>query len=591
MPHPIRRLLAGIALVDHDVLEPRPVSQRQRAAQPGHPAADDPNPHPPRPPLLAQQSLPPPPGEAPAVPRERDSRGEMDNPYDWTRRHTPHFVGRDVLIEEVAASLQRGEGVVLSGGRGMGKSTALQHLAARLEAPDVHVVLFREPPMDTSAAGCLADLAGRLGVGGAAHSSARGVLDAYQQRRDRRATRVVLIYDEIEDYLSGRGEGKRWLDHLELVRQSRTDLAVLVAGGAGTWLLGTGLSSPFVSRALRVGLRPLRRPDLRQLAAPFAARGAALGEDVLDAILLHSGGNPALACYGFQRLWADAQADVSALYSRFQQQHSGFIADARRVLTGDGATAIPLRVLALARSHDGAIPRSALEAACTPRPGESLLAPEEALELLATTGRIELSGNAQTNPVRARPIPSLLDLPRGSDTGAPDLQSQLFADLSALLRWIHASAPDYFRAQRGGRAQIVTESVFAGALLVGLSALGWSVEREVQRKAGRTDLLARHPQHRGDALVEVKIWGRNDYKEIHQQVLSYWTSAVRAGAAVTLTDRQVTADDYAQACLAGLSATSLDAPDLLGAWGVTGETTEGDAASVSHLLLRLARRD
>jgi len=37
-------------------------------------------------------------------------------------------------------------------------------------------------------------------------------------------------------------------------------------------------------------------------------------------------------------------------------------------------------------------------------------------------------------------------------------------------------------------------------------------------------------------IVEVKIWGRNDYRDAHRQVASYWTDEVATGAVVQLTD-------------------------------------------------------
>ncbi len=52
--------------------------------------------------------------------------------------------------------------------------------------------------------------------------------------------------------------------------------------------------------------------------------------------------------------------------------------------------------------------------------------------------------------------------------------------------------------------------------------------------AGRTDLKLRSNASKL-AVIEVKIWGRNDYQEAQHQIENYWRAEVEAGAVVQLT--------------------------------------------------------
>ena len=197
--------------------------------------------------------------------------------------------------------------------------------------------------------------------------------------------------------------------------------------------------------------------------------------------------------------------------------------------------------------------------------------------------------------MNAYPIASLLNLPKSSPP-LPDLRAQLVRDLRHLLEKLHRSSADFFRPTGSGK-RLVPESVFSSHLALGLELLGWRCEREAQRAAGRTDLLVRRNGGDETAVVEVKIWRRNDDRQAHRQVESYWTADVVAGAAVALTDAVVDEwpDRYRQECLAplGLSAEAKPVADspLTAHFEVGSTTADGIAVSVDHLLLRLPRRD
>ena len=104
-------------------------------------------------------------------------------------------------------------------------------------------------------------------------------------------------------------------------------------------------------------------------------------------------------------------------------------------------------------------------------------------------------------------------------------------------------------------------------------------------------------------MVEVKIWGRGDYREIQRQIESYWTSGVEAGAVVMVSD---TAPDdwpavYRDRCLPVSGSAGHEAPGPgIEVHEVPGSpirarisfraVSEGVDLTVDHFLLRLARR-
>jgi hypothetical protein len=137
-------------------------------------------------------------------------------------------------------------------------------------------------------------------------------------------------------------------------------------------------------------------------------------------------------------------------------------------------------------------------------------------------GVVRLESSAVLDdPILAHPIASLLNLPKTSAPKA-DLEARFLDDLATLLAKLHRSSADFFRPSDSGK-RLVPESVFAAHLALGFELLGWRSERQAQRGAGRADLVLRRNGCPEVMIVEVKIWGRNDYRQAHRQVASYWT--------------------------------------------------------------------
>ena len=186
------------------------------------------------------------------------------------------------------------------------------------------------------------------------------------------------------------------------------------------------------------------------------------------------------------------------------------------------------------QDSEGQVSQDQLADACSTGNGILRLNGADVLDLLESSGLVRVTGSVRANPVTVHPVASLLSLPVASaSTQSTDLAARLSEDLGALLARLHAASADFYRPGReGGGKRLVPEAVFATYLALGFELLGWQAERESQRGAGRTDLLVRWNGSSELAIVEVKIWGRNDYQDVQNQVESYWTVGVEAGAVV-----------------------------------------------------------
>lgn len=525
------------------------------------------------------------------------------NPYDW-QSHNPTIEVPRSEADEISKTLGRGASVVVVGGRGMGKSNFLRQLGAVLAGPDVEVVVFPSPPPDLSVRACLDQLAHGLGVASGL-INCREIVESYFARRGV-PERLVLLFDEFDRYAEREGQssahppGRGFFNELEIVRRELRQLGVLATGSIGVFAFRDVLGSSFLSRADHYWLEPFSRPAAVTLAGAFSDSDRVLPETVLDALLLASGGIPALLTYGYQRLWdlgrLPVERDVTEIFVRFERRNRGYLNDVRSSFSDPQLSPAPLRVWQRIQDGSGEVSRTELEDLCQAPEATLSLDLVDVLELLRAAGLVRIEGSLLADPIVARPIPSILNLP-SAPPPVVDFRAQLARDLETLLVKLHRASADFFRSRPGGDKVLVPEAVFAAHLALGFELLGWSLEREAQSAAGRTDLKLRRNGAPEVGIVEVKIWGRNDYLEAHGQVESYWTAEVVAGAVVQLTDRQIGdwSETYRRRCLDPLPdllvepvATS-DSP-LQARFATTSETADGLEAVVDHFLLRLPRR-
>ncbi len=380
------------------------------------------------------------------------------------------------------------------------------------------------------------------------------------------------------------------------MRQQTRGVGILAASSIGYFLFRDQLGSSFVSRAEKLRLLPFDRAELAELARPFEERSSPLSFEALEALYLGSGGNPALATYGLESLWsreAPTERDVTEVFAGFQERNSEFLRSFQLSFADPKLSEAPQRVWELIQQSDGAVSRRRLLEASSVSDSMLLLDIEDVLYLLAAAGLVKIRGSIRADPVVVQPINSILTLPR-VPFPAPDLQEQLRRDLRTLLHRLHVSSADFFRPGKRGK-QLVPEAVFAAFLALGFELLGWQVDREVQRGAGRTDLLLRRSGS-AVAVIETKIWGRNDFREAHQQVASYWSAETIAGAVVQLTDAELPEwpRDYRRQCLEpqGIDAEERSMPEspIRACFETAAETGDGITARIDHFLLRLLRR-
>jgi hypothetical protein len=537
----------------------------------------------------------------------------VTNPYNW-QSHTPQVQVPRSDVDLVAETLLGNGSAIVLGGRGMGKSVFLGQLKAQLEREaGTWVLLVEAPPPALTVEACFGFLAKSLGVSGSTYGS-REIFDTFFDRQDA-PQRLILLFDEFDRYAekgkpSAQPPGRGFFNDLEASRRSIPQLGILAIGSIGVYIFRDVLGSSFLSRALYIRLRPFERSEAALLTAPFDNRGTPLGEDVQDALILSSGGIPALLTYGLQELWnlsPDATArDVTTLYKNFEARYEEYLRDLLSAVNDPRFSDAPFRLWQHIQKSAGRIRRSDLEKALGKPSGSLNLNVKDALHLLQAVGLVRIESSVHHDKVLTLyPIPSVLDLSSDSAGGHDDLRDDFLRDLALLLAKLHRSSVDFFRSgrERSGRGtdgqakRLVPESVFSAHLALGFELLGWRSEREAQRGAGRTDLLLRRNGDTEVVIVEVKIWGRNDSKDAHRQVESYWTDDVALGAIVQLTDAELAdwPEQYRSECLEPLGlavdAGAVEGTPIQARFTVAGATTDGLEAQVEHFLLRLPRRD
>lgn len=507
------------------------------------------------------------------------------NPFAWDRHAAEVVAPRAQLVDPIVEKLLRGEGVAVLGGRGMGKSLLLSLVADRLSAtPGVCVVKLDRPPLNAEPGAVLRRLAEHLDV--EPTDDFGDTLGALRSRTDPPEL-VVLLFDELDQYARDATFGRPLFNHLESVRRSTRELAICTAGGLGTLLLRDHLGSDFLSRASEIPVGPFSAAEIELLAEPLAE---SLEDGTLDAIRLATGGNPALVTFALQHAWPIdhvSPAHVADFFEDFAERHHGFIRSVHEAVMAPRVGDLPAKLLAAVRSAEGRVSRQALATLAA----DDLigLGWESALTLLRSAGLVVVEGSTRADPVAVRPNTSILNLPERTASGG-DLRTAVLTDLTDFLRQMHVLSPDFLRQGN----QVVPEATLCAFLCMGLRERGWRAEREAIHGAGRTDLkLSRgHGGSQACAVVEVKIWPRNDYLDIQDQLAAYASHEVAVGIALmfrTAPD-EAWAADYRTQCLPDERVTPHDVePPLVARFEVTPSGGTG-ATTFDHLLFAFARR-
>ncbi|MEO8036840.1 MAG: hypothetical protein ABI837_20585 [Acidobacteriota bacterium] len=307
---------------------------------------------------------------------------------------------------------------------------------------------------------------------------------------------------------------------------------------------------------------------------------------------MHSGGNAALVTYGLQELW-DGEHDIVRIYEKFKREDGGFLRRIRRTVADDRVSKLPSLFWRTILRGGGELAQSKANEILAEDGNDLSMEVEDVIALLQSAGLIRLESSISADPIRVSVIPSILNFEPRAVTRKrhATLRAQLVEDLRAILGLLHSFTLDFLP---GGKP--ATEDTFSALIATNLQSRGWiSAEREAILGAGHADIKATH-DHFPDqtAVIEVKMWPRNNYNGIHQQVASYWSDGVTAGAAVMLDVRlDVTRwqSEYERDCLDGKAQGTWQPPrgPLHGHVVAVSSLSSGLTVEVDHFLLHLQR--
>jgi hypothetical protein len=514
---------------------------------------------------------------------------------------SPPTPARDAISTEIVKHLRDGFAVKVVGSRGMGKSVLLQQIYNRIEQePGTRALLVPGPPEDATVRGALHDLAVRLGIDDFSSSRVDDLLDRVF---DGDVTRLVILFDEADQYAAAGSQAafaRSWFDKLEVTRKDNdASFNLVFAGGLGLFYLEHELGSALVSRAKPCVLEPFSPEETAYLAGPFAEDERPLDEACLATLMAVTGGSPALVTYGLQRLWERSGSPVvSALehiFGLFREEGADFIRAVRASVSQRGRLDAPWRVLEVVRANAGMVPMDRLRNACIQAHDERIgIDPQQALKLLQAAGLVKIEGSPFADPVAARPIASILNLP-DTPAGSGDPIERLLQDISAILANLHCFGRDFH-----GKAGLLHEELYSSMIAVGLRRLrllGWAeTDREAIQAAGFTDIKVRlvtKPKLGGHVILETKLWrGTAHNKDVQKQIDDYRIEETLHGIVVTLGERATAGwpTDYERTCLAGRTFEQLPTPrDLVGRWRVQ-TTLDGHERFTDHLLVQIPKR-
>lgn len=517
----------------------------------------------------------------------------MENPYRWHLDNPSHVVSRDALLDDVIAQMRRGNALKLVGGRGMGKSVALRLLEQRFASePGTRVVRLHGPPEEPTMAAAVRAIARGLGVASPEDNSLDVLMEDLSKLG---ATRVVALIDEVDQYvlLDGTGNFARiWFNRIETLRKAWPDqFSVLIAGGVGLLHVSHVLGSGLVSRAEERVMRPFTASEMVRLCEPLERRGVRVDPISLEVLRSLSGGNPALATWGLAQAWEEGAATRDLFersFTSFREGHSDFVRAVHDGVSRRGMVGAPARVLSVVQAFAGEVPQRALREACAG--DESPIDVGQALKVLIAAGLVDVDESMARDPVHARLVASILNM-EPAQTIEGDVLASVTAHVASALGQMHRFGRD-FHDDDG----LLQEQVFSSMLAVALGQVGWRrlvALREPIQRAGFPDLRVEQRGGAGHVVIETKIWPRNDYTQIQQQIDDYTVSDTRHAIAVMIGDRKVDgwAREYEAKCLSGCSFTALPTPpDLVGAWRVERVDSEGLVRRTDHLLVQVSKR-
>jgi hypothetical protein len=453
-----------------------------------------------------------------------------ENPYRTDFPGQGPFYGRSNELSFLERAIENGRRSIaaIMGGRGMGKTSFAIELQRRLHAREISAVhLIRRP--DPSPEAFLDSLGRCLG----ASLDALAPVDSLVQAvRTSPSSRVVLLIDEIEALLTARN-GPLFLDNLRIAwEQLLGKLGIIILGGSALRDLLASNTSPFLRSAEWLPLRGLPRNEAAQLLCEPC--DLSIPDELLDSLWEQTGGHPFL-------LQAIMEYAVDIGPPVIDKLPDAIIAVMQKRLI---PTIFPIWWDNL-QPHGQAVYRKLLAAR------RSILCSEQVhmfgpnpgpwVEILETTGVARLDGGEivprgalfrewmeQNHRLPARSLGSDDDLDEDVTSRFHSVHEMEVKVVQAMMRWSRdlLEYPSIFirSAQRlKGNDRLQPEQSFQLSLLMALRQRELLVEAEALSSIrGRSDLKIRWPSEPDRrTCTELKIWGRNDFAQVIEQLIGY----------------------------------------------------------------------
>jgi hypothetical protein len=469
----------------------------------------------------------------------------MINPYRTDIPGVGPFYGRDEEISLLIDAVRNRRSAIaaIMGGRGMGKTTFALMLKKRLLEHEglQDVYLIRRP--EAKPENFLAQLGTCLKFEINENLPTDSLIEAVDATESKR---VVFIIDEVEALIN-REEGRSLLSNIRIAYEELGGrLAVFILGGSSLRDLLSSDTSPFLRTAQWVPLRGLSCENVaRLIREPCDIR---VSDDIVEMLWEHTGGHP----YLIQSIMEKAINLDDPIFHRLPEIIDSAILGTfdRNIFPiwwdnlQDRGQDVYRRLL----SQSTPLDRKNWVRVLGPEPGPWL-------EILETTGIARINDGAVLprgmffrewmahNHPRKLSNSVVLDVYLDKLLkGEPfHLFEQKIVD--SMSRWTADVVEFPLLALKSGKTsgnnRILPEQNFQLQILIALRQQGLLIEPEpLSSDRGRTDLKIRWPDDPDRrACTEVKIWGRNDYLDVIDQLLGYAIPSDEFGCVVMI-DRQ-----------------------------------------------------
>ena len=510
------------------------------------------------------------------------------NPYHPDLPRTAPFYGRGKLLEFLVRRILEEDNCIAAvmGGRGMGKTALATHIANRvLEGDRARVHMIERPGSDPIV--FVEKLAARLGAAIDHRVFDDSLVEALAEAGPKRH---LILIDEVEDLLRT-AAGRTLLDNLRTVRERvGARLGVIVFGGSELRRLLSSDTSPFLRAAEWLPLTGLTLQETADLIRdPLSLEGA---DDVVEMLWEQSGGHP-LILQGIMAMAVERGPPLESLAIAITDYFDRRLCPNLFRIWWDNLQTQGQDAYRKLIRHGSPVAENSRADILGPDP-------DPWIEILETTGLARrCGGEILPRGQLFRTWREQVEPSRPSTEGeAPvepssELERQVVRIVTDWIRFLREYPAGMLReSTKTGNNRLLPEVSFQMALLQAFRLRDLRAEPEaLSSGAGRSDIKVRLPSDDSvRTCVDLKIWGRNDYRDVTRQVVGY-SVPEDSFAAVVMVDRQARelGAPYRTECIDGLDKVAIEAEgDHPAPRYVTRHLrAEGQPLRVYHFLLQL----